>query len=297
LIQIQVDAGLDQDVTTCQEVTLSASAGAAGLPDDQITISWSGDTGLVNGFVDALDGTATFTVPVPTDTPAATFNFTATAVTTTTGYTAGTDDVVITRPEVTPVDQDVGKTSGAAEPDDIVTLSFAEPVPSEWQDGWSATWTAAESNPVEVTLTPAGDNREASFVAPDVAETTELTFNALVVTLDCNTPLVTDSVTVSIQVASAVLDFSPAGNQITIGETFDLTQYTNVTGAPTELEILYFVEHPPPDSVAYDIDQDAGTLLVTSGMTGTIMTITVEIFGTAGQLAEASDTLEIVAAP
>ena len=203
--------------------------------------------------------------------------------------------MVITRPGITPVALDVGKTSGAAQPpppETIVTLGFAEPVPSEWQNGWSATWTAAASNPVQVTLTPAGDNREATFAAPDVTTTAELTFDALVVTLDCGTPLVTTSVMVPIQLVSELLFDLP--DTITLNVPLDLTLYTTVTGAPPGYVALYFVEDPPPDGITAEIDQDAGTLTVVGGV-GETMTVNVQIFGTAGLLAEASDTIQIVA--
>ena len=45
-------------MTVCQVVTLTASAAATGLPADQITIAWAGDTAIVDNFVDMYPNSA-----------------------------------------------------------------------------------------------------------------------------------------------------------------------------------------------------------------------------------------------
>jgi hypothetical protein len=287
---IQVDAGPDQDVIACEQVTLSASASAPGLPQSQITIVWSGDTNQVDDFVDNGDGTATFIVPA--DPAEAALTFVATATTALPGFADGTDDVVVMRSAASLTTLDAAKTSGAAQPGDTVTLLFAEPVPDEWQEGWSATWTADPGNVEAVTLIPGLNGREASFTAPAVSQTIELTFDALVCTLDINQPLVTTSATVSIQVVSQLMFDLP--DTITLNVPLDLTLYTTVTGAPPGYVALYFVEDPPPDGITAEIDQDTGTLTVVGGV-GETITVNVQIWGTADLLAEASDTIQIVA--
>ena len=141
---------------------------------------------------------------------------------------------------------------------------------------------------------------KATFDPPSVTEITDLVFEATINGTDCDTAPVVSDVTVQIQVVSD-LAFDLGQDTLAINEVLNLSSKWT-TGATGILEAdkwsaQYAVESPPPDGLVYDLDQDAGTLQVTSGTVGTVLTITVEFFGTSGSLATASDTIELVAAP
>jgi hypothetical protein len=95
---------------------------------------------------------------------------------------------------------------------------------------------------------------------------------------------------------------------IAVGETIDLDDdFTNasshpiltVTGAPVGYQALFFAEAAGggalPPGVSLTIDQATGELTATAGA-GESIRITVVIMWTAGILAEASDTIEVVGA-
>jgi len=97
--------------------------------------------------------------------------------------------------------------------------------------------------------------------------------------------------------------------EIAAGSTVDLDDDTNpdtgqpilrLTGAPTVYEVLFFASADgalPPD-VFLSIDNDSGELHIDpASATGDDIEITVQVFGFAGSLAEASDTFTIVVAP
>ncbi len=283
-IPIVVDAELDQTVAPCEDVTLSATAGAAG--DPTITIAWSGDTGLVDNFVDNGNGTATFTVPA--DLSEASFTFTATGSTTQSGYTSGTDPITVLRAGVGP------KTSGDVKPgDENVTLTLDSL--TEGQDvpaGWSADWSQTSGD--AVTLTPLND-LYVSFTAPSVTETTDLVFEVTINGTDCATAPTFTSVTVQVQVVDDLVFDLP--DTIAVGEVLNLEDYWSTSASVTvnEFTVQYFVEDPPPDSLEYNLDQDAGTLEFTAGAADTVITVSMKVFGTAGELAEAADTIVLTA--
>jgi hypothetical protein len=188
------------------------------------------------------------------------------------------------------------KTSGAARPGETVTLILAD------EGFWNVQWEQNQRNEPAVTLTRVG-RTNATFIAPDVDSSTDLCFT--VRAQHCPGVEQTGSVNVPIQVAEVVFDLP---STIAVGETLDLDDdFTNVssqpiltvTGAPDGYQALFFAEGGGggalPPGVSLTIDQATGELTATAGEGETIR-VTVVIMWTAGILAEASDTIEIVAA-
>jgi len=262
------------------------------------TITWSGDTDRVENFTSSAN-VATFTSPIEPDQGDQIFSFTATA--SASGYSNGARTVGFILRDFSETEQVATKSSGAAGPGDTVTLSLGDTVPTDWLD--SAEWEQNEGNlPAVTPLIPEGPGG-VTFTAPNVTETTDLEFTVTIIG-GCPLGTLTGSVTVPIQVADVVFDLP---STIAVGETLDLDDDDNpdtgqpiltITGAPTDREVLFFPAAEDngelPEGVEVTVDQDTGVMTVSAGIGETIQ-ITVQVFGTAGLLAEASDTIEIVA--
>jgi len=187
------------------------------------------------------------------------------------------------------------KSSGAAQPGEVVTLSLNEDLPGTSCE-IAAVWTQNPADPVQVTLTDGGlacaslGEGCASFTAPAVATTTSLRFTVNIPAANCSAGAQTGSQTVPIQVANLTFNLP---NQIRLNRPLDLDQSTTVTGAPAAAEVFYFAQDPLPADVALDIDQPTGVLTVTAGV-GRTITIIVQVTAQAGMLAEETDTILIV---
>lgn len=293
-VQITIDPG-SRLTFSCEKITLSATT----TPTDAAVV-WTQVGGPPldqDHFTDKANGTATFTAPIIPDQGDQDFAFEARA--SAPGYADGRAIVVFTLRDFTDTTQVATTSTGAAQPGEIVTLALAESVPATW-----LTTTQWEQNPDSVpvvALSPTGDG-QVEFVVPSVDETTDLHFT--VTTDGCLLGRLTGSVTVPIQVAQLVFDLP---STITIGGTLDLDDDNNpdtgepiltIIGAPAYREILFFASAEgggelPPD-VDLSIDRDTGVMTVSAGV-GDTFQVTVQVFGTAGLLAEASDTIEIVA--
>jgi len=250
-----------------------------------------------NHFTDNGDKTATFTAPIEPDQDDQIFTFEATA--SASGWSDGTATRGFILRNFTETTQVATRTSGAASPGDTVTLSPGDLIPHDWFD--TMQWEQDEGNEPAVTpLTPDGWGG-VTFTAPGVTETTDLTFT--VRTNGCGLGELTGSATVPVQVAEVTFDLPTS---ITVGDTLDLDDDDNpdtgekiltITGAPADPEILFFAaavgNGELPAGVELTIDQDTGVMTVTTGAGETIQ-VTVQVFGTAGLLAEVSDTINIV---
>ncbi len=286
----------------CEEITLTVIVTSPSGADitSSASITWSGDTDRVENFTSSAN-VATFTSPIEPDQGDQIFSFTATA--SATGYSNGVRTVGFILRDFTEAEQVATKSSGAAGPGDTVTLSLGDAVPTDWLD--PAEWEQNEGNlPAVTPLTPEGLGG-VTFTAPNVTETTDLEFT-VTITGGCSLGTLTGSVTVPVQVADVVFNLP---STITVGEAgaLDLDDDDNletgqpiltITGAPADREVLFFPAAEDngqlPEGVEVTVNQDTGVMTANSGV-GVTIQITVQIFGTAGLLAEASDTIEIVA--
>jgi len=289
-VAVQVDAGTDSSVFPCQTVTLRAVERTSGAALTNVTWQRSGAQG---GTVETgADGTAMFTAPIVAGSDPRVFTFTATA--TLSGFLPGQDSVRLTLPGFGLTTQVATKTSGAArssalkvtEPE-VVTLTLADTVPADWNAVW--TQSGEEGDP-QVVLTASG-TRSATFEAPAVTSTTQLTFLAAV--NGCGLGSVTGTATVSIQWGDIELTL-PA--TIGTGQQYNLYDFTLVNGQPTtpaalesvDLELLFFAVTPGdgglPPGVEVSIDKVTGILTVTAGA-GQTIEIVARLFGSAGELA------------
>ena len=284
----------------CEEITLTVTVKSPSGADltGSASITWSGDTDRVEDFT-ANGNVATFTSPIAPDQGDQIFEFKATA--SVANYSNGQAIVGFILRGFTETTQVATKSSGAAGPGDTVTLSLGNAVPADWLD--PAEWEQNEGNlPAVTPLIPEGPGG-VTFTAPGVAETTDLEFT-VTITQGCPLGILTGSVTVPIQVADVTFDLP---STITVGGTLDLDDDNNpdtgqpiltIVGAPPDREVLFFPAAEGngqlPPGVDVTIDQDTGVMTANSGVGETIQ-VTVQIFGTAGLLAEDSDTIEIVA--
>lgn len=304
---VMVNAGPDQVRTPCQTVTLDATAtpGTAAL-------TWR-QTGGPSVLTGSTGDPFVFTAPAPPTGSPAVLTFEARGALA--GFTTGADTLTVTIntvgfPTDDPLPASPTKSSGSAVPGETVELTLAtpndpdNPVPADFQ----ATWIQDPNNPsdpvdpmapdadVFVTLTRVSANR-ATFVAPAVTTTTNLHFLAGICSPDeLGEGRLAAPLSVSIQVAEVEFGLPPT---ITEGTTITLVPFVEVTGAPENFELLFFLNAPgngqlPPGVVA-SIDNENHQLTVTSGAGQTIQ-IRVQVIGTAAvPLAESSDTIMIVA--
>ena len=291
---VTVNAGADQSVFPCATVTLATvPATTAGA-----TITWRQTAGPSVGLADGTANPVSFVAPAfTTGLPV---NLTFEAKGTLTGFTQGTDTLVVTIKNFTSApagfdSENATKSSGDAQPGDTVelTLSTVDPtVPAEFQ----ATWAQVAADATRVTLTKVNADR-VTFTAPTVTSSTHLNFVAGICSpSQLGAGLLAATQSVEVQVASVALDFSYSPG-VVVGEPFDLTQWATVAaGAPGDIELLFFAADNGalPEGVVVSIDQDTGLLTVSAGTPGQVITIEVQVVGTGGILAMAEDTLTIV---
>jgi hypothetical protein len=297
-----LNAGADQS-KLCPGTTVTLDA--TPLTPAVQTITWT-QVGVPFVELASTGDPTTFKAPTSSlgDSQFLTFKATGSAG----GFDPGSDTVLISTRSVTVSQTPVGtKSSGAAKPLQTVTIDLADNVVAT-----SAAWVQDPADIVRVTLTPIGE-RAASFVAPTVQATTDLHFLATAVycpvegedTQQPGSPL-----TVSIQVGTVALNLPDLPAGVEVGVPYDLTPFASVGGgAPTEYSLLFRVSDngalpPGVDVITNATDVDIvdngitippGYLLVRSGTPGQVLTILVQLLGTAGLLDEASGTLTIVA--
>ena len=190
--------------------------------------------------------------------------------------------------------QSVGtKTSGderacaaAAVTCDTVTLSLADNVNAACLT--NVQWSQNPADSIQVTLTPgAAGSGQATFTVPrETLVTTTTTLRFTVTAAGCPDGT-TGSANVSIQIANANWNANlPAC--VEVGDTIDLDGFITVTGQPTSSLTLISVEDLPNEE---DFNPLTNVLLPTAG--GATVTVTLQVFGTAGLLDEAVETIAI----
>lgn len=294
-------------VFPCEEITLTANTTPSGA-----IVSWAKQAGpalAAGGLVDNGDGSATFTVPTDASATPRVYTFRATAIAA--GFLNGQDDVAFTLPAFTLTTQVAAKSSGAAQPGENVTLTLADSVPAAWKN--SAQWTQVfdiKSGDPQVTLSADGSGG-ASFTAPQVENSVDLTFQ--VTTNACfdqgtagtNIQQLVGTVVVPIQVVNSVT-FTPPVGPTPVGGTIKLNDPNSdpptlvVTGI-TDFQAFFFAANGGslPEGVEISVDQETSILTVTKAPPGvSTVTIKVEIFGTAGLLHDtASAMIQVGDAP
>lgn len=306
---VTVNAGVDRTVCPGDRVTLDATSNPANA-----VITWS-QIGVPSvGVTNAADPVS-FTAP-GSSTAGALFNLTFQATGAAAGFANGTDTVQIATRPVNTTGVCVGGTnpgasctqagdcagggascdiidtkgSGDAQPGETVTIDLADGE----DPTFDVVWVQDVSDTTRVVITPSAGTQEATFVAPQVTQTTALHF---IPVIDCAPggpgQVRGGRLTVQIQVATIELNL-PAN--VTVGVPLDLFDYLLVNGVPTspaelddvDLEVLFFAAEPGdgglPPGVELTVDQDTGQLLVTAGA-GQSIEVVARLFGTAGELA------------
>lgn len=262
------------------------------------TISWAQTNGPPGAeLTDNNDGTATVTFPHTTE-ALDTFEFTATG-SLSPPFSDGATTVNVTMKAYTGMVMVGTRSSGAAMPGDAVEIEL-NPNDSNFNNSWQVAWEQNDTDTVQLVggaLVQAPDDSPiATFTAPTVGTSTTLNFDARGCRADMLGVGLGGSVSIPVQIATISLD-TPA--QVTLGGTLQLENFTTVTLiAEGDFELLFFVNGNGslPDGVLVSIDQITHELTVDPGSaTGTIQ-ITVQVFGTAGQLAETTQSIEIVPA-
>jgi hypothetical protein len=296
-VEVTITGGDLVNAFPCAETTITATTVPAVA-----TIEWAQTSGrAVDNFVDNGDKTATFTIPTVAE-ALDEFEFTATG--SADGYADASASVTVRIDAYTSTVELLGaeiKSSGAAVPGETVTLELDDEVDAAWTAVWEAD--AGNAYPVTLTIT---DSRSASFVAPEVTESVELTFQVRGCRSDDLGVGLEGTVSVPVQVAGAVFDL-PA--EIEVGSTVDMKQDDNPdtglpiltvdSGAPADFEVLFFLSADgalPPD-VLVTVEQETGILTVDAASAVDVdVEVAVQVFGAAGLLAEAFDTFTVVAA-
>ncbi len=290
---VQVNAGPDQLVCSGDVVTLLATSTPASA-----TVLWTQLAGGPSVGVNNAANPANFSAPASTSgaTQVMTFQARGTAG----GFSPGTDTMTVSTRTLNA--SAVGtKSSGAAQPGDLVTIDLADGV----DPALTAIWLQDPADATRVTVTPSG-NRAATFTAPQVTVITDLHFIAVINSDPCVDNGRAGTLTVPVQVATVDIHTN-LPDTITTGTTINLYDFTLVNGELTnpqslsdrDLATLFFVSSPNdgglPPGVTASIDQETGELTVTSGVGQTISVI-VRLFGTANELADDS-SLMLIEAP
>jgi len=239
-----------------------------------------GTAGITTICVDHGDGSVTVNVPAMVG-PNVVYTFQASG---TDGATTDAKTVKVTTFAST-------KTSGTAksalltDQPEVVTLGLTDTAIN--LAGWvAATWTQTSGTDVTGSLA-ASNATEATFDAPDVDMTETLMFEAVVD--GC-------TVTASVEIQYAVITFILPGT-LGLGDAqkIDLDDYLAITGIdPSEVTVFFSVsgDGALPPGVVVSIDSVTNELTGTAG-NGESITVNVSVFGTAGELATASDTIAV----
>lgn len=175
---------------------------------------------------------------------------------------------------------------------ETVTLSLEDSVPSACRQ--NVQWTQDASDTVQVTLTPGGvGTGSASFPVPRVdVVTTSMTLHFTVTSSGCSLGA-TGTATVSIQVATATWNNLPSCTEL--NDPLDLDAFAQVSGQPAAPDAVVLVTVEENDLVDFDFNPVTNILEVNAGV-GETLTVNLQVFGTAGLLAEATDTIDVEAA-
>ncbi len=285
---VVVNAGADQTVCSGSVVTLDATSTPV---QPTATLRWTQLAGGPSTGVNNAADPANFIAPATSSGASQVMTFQATG--TATGFSSGSDTAIVqTRQLDTTVI--LTKSSGAAQPGEVVAIDLAD----EENQSLTIIWVQDAVDTIRATLSQPGGSNEATFTAPSVTTTTDLHFVAVGACGNVAGGLVpAGKLTVSVQVASVVLELGPT-DPASVNDVITLTNFTTTQNAPVGAELLYFAsaqgssdDLPPGTTVT--IDQDAGTLTINTAPDGTVIEITVQLFGTAGLLATDSDTITI----
>jgi len=262
------------------------------------TIAWKQTSGLTANITDNGDGTAIITFPHTAE-ENDTFMFTATG-SLSPPFSDGATTVSITMKAYTSMLMVGTRSSGAALPGDSVELEL-NPNDVNFNSSWQVVWEQNDTDTNQladgVLVQVADDNPIATFTAPTVGISSTLNFTARGCRADMLGVGLDGMISIPIQVATVSMDTLPA--TVNIDSTLQLDDFAEVALIESgDFELRFFVNGNgalPPD-VLVNVNQLTHLLTVDPGSaTGTIQ-ITVQVFGTAGDLAETTQSIEIVPA-
>jgi len=324
---VTVNAGGNKLVSPCESVTLDATTTPGNA-----TVTWTQTGGPPLGIANAGDPLTFFAPAEPAGLPAVyTFAATGTADGFSPGTDSLTVTVLNFTGDPVTFGFDATTSSGAAIPGDLVELTLASELKSGGTVGgvgqtfgqWRATWRQAVRtcsaghtggscstdadcdttagagdgvcSPPAVSLTPGNDAQSATFTAPSVSTSTTLDFMVGVcrVVMTSGQPdsfegtlALTESV--SVQTATVTLslpDTIDAGSVVTLGD------FVTLAGEPAGAELFFFATLDGDAPVTID-NTDPATMTVGNAV-GTVVEVSVQVIGTAGPLATATDTFTI----
>lgn len=209
------------------------------------------------------------------------------------GRSAGTATATIKILAYTSTQAVATKSSGAAQPGDMVEIDLADNESAQWQVHW--TQDAGDADDAG-TITPAGNNQAATFTAPQVGTSVNLNFNAQGCRSDMLGTGLEGTLAVPIQVAN-ITSFA-LDAQINVNQVVDLDDFITIEDAPAEIELIFFVfagdGSELPANVSVEIDELAHTFEITAAPDNTTIMIVVQVFSTSGMLDSATDTTVVV---
>jgi hypothetical protein len=295
-VAVTIQPGADQVTDPCEEITLTATT-VPGVA----TVTWSiePDPGAPHWVPGNANTPATFFAPMN-----GVFTITATG-SNSPANTDGLASVRVSLPTFT-------KSSGAARSaalgfgEEVVTLTLAQRVLDSGRFTPAATWEADAGNAAPVTITAVpGSDTNAIFTAPDLTQTTDLSFKA---TVD-GCPLGSLAGTLVVPIQYAEIDSIDVPSTITLDVPTSLA--VTVSGIDAGDFKAFFSasavdDGELPEGVALTLVQDfqcspndtlPGACLTVTAGAGETLEIKVELLATAGSLTEASVVVDIVAAP
>ena len=300
---VSVTNGPSQNAFPCQAGFMLKAEARKPINNEEFpsaTIKWTQPGVPVAEWIitDNNNGTATVTFPHTAE-ALDTFEFAATASYSPT-FSDGVEIVKITMSAYSDIVMFSTRSSGAAQPGDAVEIEL-DLNDTNLNGSWQVVWEQDDTDTVQLAdddefgQSP-DDSPIATFTAPMVVSSTILNFDARGCRADMLSVGLDGMISIPVQIATVSLD-TPA--QVTIGGTLQLDNFTTVDLiAVGDFELLFFVNGNGalPPGVLVSIDQITHELTVDPGSaTGTIQ-VTVQVFGTAGDLAETTQSIEIVPA-
>jgi hypothetical protein len=179
----------------------------------------------------------------------------------------------------------------AVRPGETAELRLGESVPQSCVN--NAQWVQASPATPMVVITGPNMDGAFTFMAPTVTTTTTFTFN--VTTIGCSAGTM-GTARVEVQIAEAVWDqdgIDALPDCIEVGCAIDLDAFFDISLQPVISLPLYSVLDV--DASVASINQTTGTLTLNDSDGVTSLTILGQVFGAAGLLDEAMETIDIVA--
>jgi len=312
-LNVSITNGNSQNAFPCEENFQLQATPRNPFNNDVLssaTITWTQTSGPAGAeLTDNNDGTATVTFPHTAE-ALNTFEFTATGSLSPT-FSDGATTVNVTMKAYTSTVMIATRSSGAAQPGDAVEIELDDN-DANFNSSWQVVWEQENDDSGELTtveldqsppdpLNPPNDLPDdspiAMFTAPSVNTSSTLNFDATGCRADLLGVGLAGSIAIPVQIATVSLDTLPA--TVAIGGTLQLDDFAEVQFiSRDDVTLLFFVNDNGslPPGVLVSVDQISHVLTVDSLSTEGTIQITVQVFGTAGELAEMTQSIDIVSA-